>query len=273
MLYFIGLGLGDAQDITVKGLDIVKKCDKVFLEHYTSILTCGQEALEKFYGKPLLLADRDLVEQGAEQILNAAKEQDVAFLVVGDPFGATTHMDLLLRAQELEIPTQTVHNASIMNAIGACGLQLYQFGETVSIPFWTDTWKPESFYEKIISNSERGLHTLCLLDIKVKEQSEENLIKGRKIYDPPRFMTTQQAANQLIETVKRRKLESLPTPVDEKVQCIAVARIGSETQKMVTRCLDEMQFIDMGPPLHSLVIVGRLHPLEMDALKMHALPY
>jgi diphthamide biosynthesis methyltransferase len=31
MLYFIGLGLGDAKDITVKGLEIVKKCSKVYL--------------------------------------------------------------------------------------------------------------------------------------------------------------------------------------------------------------------------------------------------
>ena len=49
MLYFIGLGLGDAKDITVRGLEIVKRCEKVFLEHYTSILTVGQEELEKFY--------------------------------------------------------------------------------------------------------------------------------------------------------------------------------------------------------------------------------
>jgi len=31
MLYFIGLGLGDAKDITVKGLETIKKCSKVFL--------------------------------------------------------------------------------------------------------------------------------------------------------------------------------------------------------------------------------------------------
>ena len=29
MLYLIGLGLGDIKDITVKGLEIVKQCDKV----------------------------------------------------------------------------------------------------------------------------------------------------------------------------------------------------------------------------------------------------
>lgn len=53
MLYFVGLGLGDAEDVTVKGLEVIKKADHVFLEAYTSILTCGKEQLEKFYGKPV----------------------------------------------------------------------------------------------------------------------------------------------------------------------------------------------------------------------------
>lgn len=39
-----------------------------------------------------------------------------------------------------------------MNAIGACGLQLYRFGETISIVFFTDTWRPDSFYDRILSN-------------------------------------------------------------------------------------------------------------------------
>ena len=58
---------------------------------------------------------------------------------------------------------KVIHNASILNAIGCCGLQLYHFGETVSIPFWSDTWEPDSFLDKIEGNMERGLHTLCLL--------------------------------------------------------------------------------------------------------------
>lgn len=45
MLYIIGIGLGDPKDITVKGLEIVKKCNRVYLEAYTSILSCGTEAL------------------------------------------------------------------------------------------------------------------------------------------------------------------------------------------------------------------------------------
>ena len=66
---------------------------------------------------------------GAEEILRDSGTVDVAFLVVGDPFGATTHSDLLIRAKEQGIQTKSIHNASIMNAIGCCGLQLYNFGK------------------------------------------------------------------------------------------------------------------------------------------------
>lgn len=45
MLYLIGLGLGDAKDITVKGLELVKNAKEVYLEAYTSILTIGKVAL------------------------------------------------------------------------------------------------------------------------------------------------------------------------------------------------------------------------------------
>ncbi|XP_049895551.1 diphthine methyl ester synthase-like [Epinephelus moara] len=109
------------------------------------------------------MADRDLVEQGADEILKDADVTDVAFLVVGDPFGATTHSDMVLRAVHAGIPYKVIHNASIMNAVGCCGLQLYNFGETVSLVFWTETWRPESFYDKICKNRKAGLHTLCLL--------------------------------------------------------------------------------------------------------------
>lgn len=45
MLYLVGLGLGDAKDITVKGLEVVRQCRRVYLEAYTSVLTVGKEAL------------------------------------------------------------------------------------------------------------------------------------------------------------------------------------------------------------------------------------
>ena len=139
VLYMIGLGLGDEDDITVKGLKIVQSCDHVFLEAYTSILGVDKSRLEQVYGKTITVADRDMVEQQAEDLfLDPAVQQRVAVLVVGDPVCATTHTDLWLRAKQRNIPVHVIHNASIMGAAGACGLQLYNFGQTVSIPFFDD---------------------------------------------------------------------------------------------------------------------------------------
>jgi len=279
MLYLIGLGLGDVKDITVKGLEIVRKCQRVYLEHYTSVLgSCTKEELEAFYGREVILADRDLVESfdhegsNEDEILKGASTDDVAVLVVGDPFGATTHHDLMLRAKEKGIETKAIHNASILNAVGACGLSLYKFGETVSIPFWQDEWKPESFYDRIVSNRRNGLHTLCLLDIKVKERSVENIMKKRNIFEPPRFMSTQQASQQLLEIIARRKQEGEGASngsevFDETAECVAMARIGCDDQKMVFGDLGQvMAHTDMGKPLHSLIIAGNIEDYEREAL-------
>ena len=45
MLYLIGLGLGDQDDITVNGLKAIQSCSKVFLESYTSVLGVDKDTL------------------------------------------------------------------------------------------------------------------------------------------------------------------------------------------------------------------------------------
>ena len=151
---------------------------------------CDKERLEKFYEREVTLADREFVESGCDGMIAEAKDQDVCFLVVGDPFCATTHSDLFLRCIQEGVQVQVIHNASIVSAMGCCGLQVYRFGEIVSIPFFTDTWRPYSFYEKIAFNRQKGLHTLCLLDIKVKEPTMESLARGKPVYMPPHYMKT-----------------------------------------------------------------------------------
>jgi diphthine synthase len=177
MFYIIGLGLCDEKDITLRGLEAIKSSSRVYLEAYTSILMVQKERLEALYDKTIIVADRDMVETESDAILKDADKENVCLLVVGDPLGATTHTDIIIRARALNVPTQVIHNASIMNAVSSCGLQLYNFGQTVSLVFFTETWKPESFYDRIKENSDLGMHTLVLLDIKVKEQSEENLAR------------------------------------------------------------------------------------------------
>lgn len=174
----------------------------MLLESYTSILTVGKDVLEQFYGRELIVADRELCESNIDEILKEAQVKEIALLVVGDPLGATTHTDMLIRAKQMNVETQIVHNASIMNAVSSCGLQLYNFGETVSIPYWTETWRPDSFFQKIVENYKRNLHTLCLLDIKVKEPTEESLTKKVRQYMDPRFMSVAEAAKQIIHVIE-----------------------------------------------------------------------
>lgn len=88
MLYLVGLGLYSEKDITVAGLEIVQKCSQVYLEAYTSVLHVEVDVLGRAYGRnDIVVADREMVELEADRMIEAARESDVAFLVVGDPFG------------------------------------------------------------------------------------------------------------------------------------------------------------------------------------------
>ena len=243
----------------------MRRCKRIFLEGYTSILACDRSELSELYGQVVIFADRELVESQAEQILQDAQNSDVAFCVVGDPFGATTHTDLQLRARAAGVTVRTIHNASIMNAIGECGLQLYRFGQTVSIVFFTDTWRPDSFYDKIAENAKLGLHTLCLLDIKVKEPTLESLARGKPVYAPPRYMTVNQCIEQLLE-LEERKGEGVCT---KQSMCVGVARIGAEDQQIVAGSAAELLEVDFGAPLHSFVICGKVDDFEAQMLDLY----
>jgi len=249
-LYFIGLGLADEKDISLKGLELIKKCESVYLENYTSVLGCSVEKLENLYGKKIILADRELVEKKAEQtILSDAKKKNVAFLVVGEPMAATTHTDLMLRAKELNIRFRIVHNASIMSAIGITGLQLYKFGKTTSIPFIDDKFQPETAYNVLKENNSNKMHTLVLLDLRPEEK---------------RFMTVNNAIKILLDIEKKRK-ENIFT---EKTLCIGCARIGSENQMIKAGKAKELLELDFGKEVHCLIVSSEMHFMEEEALKL-----
>uniref|UniRef100_A0A0K8VR40 Diphthine synthase n=2 Tax=Bactrocera latifrons TaxID=174628 RepID=A0A0K8VR40_BACLA len=157
-----------------------------------------------------------------------------------------------------------------MNAIGCCGLQLYKFGETVSIPYWDETWKPDSFYDKIKLNRLHNMHTLCLLDIKVKEPTPESLMRRRKEYQPPRFMTVAEATQQLMTIVEKKDALERNTILNELSLCVGLARVGHDNQSIIVNTLREMSQTDLGGPLHSLVIPAKeMHPLEVEFLQQY----
>lgn len=270
-----------------------------------------QERLEKLYGQPVILAHREVVELESDDILSLAATSNVSFLVVGDPLSATTHTDLILRAHAAKVPVRIIHNASIMTAIASSGLQAYNFGQTVSVPFWTEEWKPDSWLERIQENLDRGNHTLVLGDIKVREQSQEDMARGVLRYQPPRYMLIPQLVTQLLAASVHHHQNS-PDPSSTKpilsadeTLAVALCRMGADDEYIASGTLGELLALAspsvdeaakeeaeddademaseaeldkrraaraekravkaFGPPLHSLVIVGkRLHELEKE---------
>ncbi|NQU98885.1 diphthine synthase [Candidatus Woesearchaeota archaeon] len=243
-LYMIGIGLNDEEDITIKGLKRIKEADYVFLECYTSRLQVVMKRLERFYNKKIIPADRELVEKNAEKILDKAKHKRVAFLVVGDVFGATTHTDLFLRAKEKDIKIEVINNASILNAVGITGLELYKFGKTSSIPYPEPNFKPETAYDAIKANKKLGLHTLILLDIK-----------------PEKNMTVNEAIKILLGIEKKRKGKVFT----KDTMILGCARLGGD-YKIKYGKASEIEKTDFGKPLHCLIVPGKLHFVEEEAL-------
>jgi len=247
-LYLIGLGLENEKDISIKGLEVVKKADVVYIEEYTSLLQCSHQDLAKFYNKEIVVADRATTEQGAEKIVEEAKDKEVAFLVIGDPFSATTHVELFRLAKEKNVPVQIINNASVVTAVGIVGLELYKYGKTTSIPFVEDHPELETPYNVIKDNVSLGLHTLCLLDLKPRED---------------KFMTIKEALD-ILEKIEQKKQESI---IHDDLLVIGCARLGNKDYKIKAGKLKDVKEVDFGPPPFCLIIPGRMHFVEEEMLE------
>ena len=176
MLYLVGLGLGNERDITLNALDAINKCDIVYLENYTSLIGFDIQALENLIGKKINLVDREFVEN-EDNVLNDAKLKNVAFLVKGDVFSATTHSILFLKSKEKGIDIKFLHNTSILTAVGDTGLSLYKFGRVASIPFDYEN-KNTIFDIYLMNQAYQRMHTLFLLDLDPKNNRYMNFKDG-----------------------------------------------------------------------------------------------
>lgn len=256
MLTFIGLGLYDERDISVKGLDAVASADRIYAEFYTSRLMGTTVArLEEFYGKKIGLLTRSEVEVDPSW-LNEARDQDVAFLVGGDAMVSTTHLDLRLRAARMGIKTRLIHSSSIVTAVsGLCGLQNYRFGRSTTIPFPYIARKkriiPETPYQVLQENLSRNLHTMLFLDIQ-REPAE-------------RYMTVNEGASLLLEMESASEVK-LPS----RIVGIGIARAGSEDPSVKADLLTRLPVHNFGGPLHILIVPASLHFMEAEALRVLA---
>ncbi|MDR3075011.1 MAG: diphthine synthase [Candidatus Methanoplasma sp.] len=247
-LVFVGLGLSGTDGMTVKGLNALKECDKIYAEFYTSTLIGTSTGdIEDAVGRKIHVVHRSQVEE-EDMIISDARTMRVGFVTAGDTMLATTHVDLRIQAVEEGIPVRIIHGVSIF---GACptslGLQPYKFGRTVTLPFLETGHQPKSPYDNIKQNRDRGLHTMILLDIRADEL---------------RYMTAHQAIEWLMEGEKKWE-EGLIT--DKTVICVA-SNVGSGSEKVFAGYPQDLLKKDLGAPLQTLVIPGELHFMEAYAL-------
>ncbi len=242
MLYLIGLGLSE-KDISLKAFEILNKVNEIYIDTYTNYFDFDLLWLEKALTKKLIPLSREDIEK-SPTFLESAIIYDVALLVSGDPLVATTHTDILLRAIKKGVQTRVFHASSIYSAIAETGLHIYRFGKTASIPYPEKNFFPRSFYDVIIENKKRNLHTMLLLDVKK---------------DKSLFMNPKEAMDILKEIDKDKKLEEI----------IVISRIGDETQKIIYGNINELAEFSKefyGPPPHTLVVPAELHFAEEEYL-------
>ncbi|MEL9914749.1 MAG: diphthine synthase [Thermoplasmatales archaeon] len=237
MIGFISSGFNPPSSLTLEEISFMKRSSKIIVDTYTS-----SNYLKEFEGRELVFASRsDLEDFG--WILN--EEGDISIVIPGDSFSATTHFTIYKECRKKGLQVRVFHNSSIFPAAAtALGLQLYKVGPPVSIPRFTDNFKPTSPYLKIKENIERGLHTILLLDT-----------------EPP--MTLNEALDEIfwMESSYPEKIFT------EDREIGVVMALGTEKERVVYGKISDVRTLKPESPT-TIVIPGVLHFEEIEALDL-----
>ncbi|MDI9619663.1 MAG: diphthine synthase [Candidatus Nezhaarchaeota archaeon] len=251
-LSLIGVGL-TWLGITLEGLREAKEAEHVFLDSYTSLLPRDSlKALREIIGRHVVPLRRgDLEGEGMGRMVELARRDRVALLVVGDPFIATTHVALKLEAIKAGVTVKYVPSASIQSVIpGLTGLSSYKFGRSATVVF-KHRGPSSSAYEALRDNMARGLHTLLYLDLDAESS---------------KAMSIGEALELLLELEEARG----ERVVKSDTLIVGVARACWDNCLVKALKLADGLSYDFGPPPHVLIVPGSLHFMELEALKAFA---
>ena len=229
MLYLIGLGI-NKEHITIGALESANKCDELYLENYTS-LGLNKDELEKIFNKNIILAERDFVENFD---VKKAKSKNIGILVYGDIFSATTHVSLFLDCKKNKIGIKLINGISILTLIGNLGLNLYNFGKIVSVPFQKDV----DLVDSLEKNNE--LHTLFLLDLDTKNK---------------KFLSINEGVERLLKQGMKDRL------------CIGIERLGFKDEKIVVKNARELVKVKFEKYPQCFIVPGKMHFVEEEMLE------
>jgi len=248
MLWFVGLGISGTRSIPIEVVKIIQEADFVYLEAFTSPISKQHEdEIKNMVNGSFKIAKRWLVEDGQE-ILKTSKSSTAVLLSYGDPYVATTHIELRTRAKLENIETNTIHSASaITSMVGEAGLQFYKVGRMVTI--MNEKKSTITPYTAIFKNLTQGLHSIILLEYN---------------HDENYFLDPKDAISNLLDVEKEQKRNV----VNNDTFAIVASRIGFETQKIISGKFSNLLKVDFGEPPHSIIITGKLHFTESDAINV-----
>ena len=250
MLWFVGLGISGPSGIGLDTLKILKNADIVYCEIFTNPIPQSELLkIKRMVKGEFKTAPRWIVEDG-KTILKDAKKKNVVLISYGDPYIATTHIELRTRAILEKIKTKTIHAASaITSLIGECGLHYYKLGKPVTM--MSEKQSIPSVYYTIYQNLIAGSHTIVILEYN---------------NDKKFFLEPKDALINLLlaETEQKRNV------IDESSFAIVASRIGAKNQDIIAGKLSTLKKTDFGKPPHTIIIPGKMHFTESDALKVLA---
>jgi diphthine synthase len=248
MLWFVGLGLSGIESISIQTKKLLESADVIYLEQFTSPIIKSELAqIKKVVKGEFKIAKRWLVEDGKE-ILKNSKKKIVVLLTYGDPYIATTHIELRTRAIQEKIKTNTIHAASSITAlVGECGLHYYKIGRIVTI--MSDPKSMTTPYYTIYNNALSGAHTILLLEYN---------------QDKKFFLDPADALSYLLEIEKEQKRNV----VSLNTFTIVASRIGFKNQNIIGGKISSLLEKNFGKSPHTIIIPGALHFTETDALKV-----
>ena len=253
MLWLIGLGIEGLSGMSIRSLEILKTCDIIYIERFTGYLSDIDLSELKFHFKKndnvVSVVGRLFVEDGRDIIEQAVKNR-VALIVYGDALVATTHIELSIRATKRGIKVEVIHSASgITSLISESGLQIYKFGRSSTM--MSEPHSAVSVYNTLLDNLLLGNHTLILTEYSEKK---ENIT--------PFFLDPSVAMQMLLDVEKDQRNRAFT----EETFVLVASRVGRADKKFISGQVKSLLEINYGPGPHSLIVPGRLHFVEKEAI-------
>lgn len=274
-LALVGMGPGKVGSMTAEALAIAKQADIRKYEAYTALWS--QQDLAELEGQigEIEKVMRPAVEN-PQEILDLARENLVALLVVGDPLQATTHVDLQLQAIEAGVECRVYHGISITTLVtGALGLSNYKFGRQTTLTYPYGGWVATSPLETWAVNDYQGMHTLGLLDLdptgagtgnQRPMQPEDAVESLRLMFEKLQDAVYDMPQDTVLEQMKLEACKAfLDVPLMDRVVILA-SDMGCDVQRIQTTTVGELAS-KQGGRLNCLVFPANMSDVEEAAIK------